>query len=147
MVFKKFGDPLVDKKGEEPKKYDFFEETFLTMCKLTRENGVWWIGSGENRRRANVMEAPAEEVHEEEETQNAEFDWEEVVDEAVVEGESGSGEKFFNAEDEVQDSPYVNEAVPAVVDQDSAQQKVTEAARVDPSGPSGHIPESVMNKS
>ncbi|GAB2301318.1 hypothetical protein Dimus_035349 [Dionaea muscipula] len=37
--------------GEEPKKYDFFQDTFLTMCKLTRENGIWWIGSGENRRR------------------------------------------------------------------------------------------------
>ncbi|GAB2278805.1 hypothetical protein Dimus_013479 [Dionaea muscipula] len=108
MVFEEFGVPLVDKKGEEPKKYDFFEETFLTMCKLTRENGVWWIGSGENRRRDDVMEAPAEEVHEEEETQNTKFDWEEVVDEAAVEGESGSGEKFFDAEDEVQDSPDVN---------------------------------------
>ncbi|GAB2286157.1 hypothetical protein Dimus_020582 [Dionaea muscipula] len=146
MVFEEFGVPLVDKKGEEPKKYDFFEETFLTMCKLTRENEVWWIGSGENRRRDDVMEASSEEVHEEEETQNAEFDWEEVVDKAAVEGESRSGEKFFDAEDEVQDSPDVNEAVPAVVDQDSAQQKVTEATGVDPSGPSGHLPESVMNR-
>ncbi|GAB2297442.1 hypothetical protein Dimus_031546, partial [Dionaea muscipula] len=57
------------------------------------------------------MEAPAEEVHEEEETQNAEFDWEEVVDEATVEGESGSGEKLFDVEDEVQDSPDVNKAI------------------------------------
>ncbi|GAB2292675.1 hypothetical protein Dimus_026912 [Dionaea muscipula] len=31
MVFEKFGVPLVDKKGEEPKRYDYFEETFLTM--------------------------------------------------------------------------------------------------------------------
>ncbi|GAB2302570.1 hypothetical protein Dimus_036576, partial [Dionaea muscipula] len=51
MIFEAFGVPLVIKKGEEPKKYDFFEDTFLTMCKLTRENGIWWIGSGENRRR------------------------------------------------------------------------------------------------
>ncbi|GAB2297911.1 hypothetical protein Dimus_031996, partial [Dionaea muscipula] len=36
MVFEAFGVPLVDKKGEEPKRYDYFEETFLTMCKLTR---------------------------------------------------------------------------------------------------------------
>ncbi|GAB2286488.1 hypothetical protein Dimus_020887, partial [Dionaea muscipula] len=54
MVFEAFGVPLVVKKGEEPKKYDFFEDTFLTMCKLTRENGVWWIGSGENRRRDDI---------------------------------------------------------------------------------------------
>ncbi|GAB2294661.1 hypothetical protein Dimus_028857 [Dionaea muscipula] len=51
LVFEAFGVPLVIKKGEEPKKYDFFEDTFLTMCKLTREDGIWWIGSGENRRR------------------------------------------------------------------------------------------------
>ncbi|GAB2265302.1 hypothetical protein Dimus_000366, partial [Dionaea muscipula] len=33
MVFEAFGVPLVNKKGEEPKRYDYFEETFLTMCK------------------------------------------------------------------------------------------------------------------
>ncbi|GAB2297800.1 hypothetical protein Dimus_031888 [Dionaea muscipula] len=31
MVFDAFGVPLVDKKGEEPKRYDYFEEIFLTM--------------------------------------------------------------------------------------------------------------------
>ncbi|GAB2303463.1 hypothetical protein Dimus_037453, partial [Dionaea muscipula] len=30
LVFEAFGVPLVIKKGEEPKKYDFFEDTFLT---------------------------------------------------------------------------------------------------------------------
>ncbi|GAB2301871.1 hypothetical protein Dimus_035895 [Dionaea muscipula] len=80
MVFKEFGVPLVDKKGEEPKRYDYFEETFLTMCKLTRENGVWWIGSGENRRRNDEMETPAEEVHQEEEVRK-DFDSEVVIDE------------------------------------------------------------------
>ncbi|GAB2265796.1 hypothetical protein Dimus_000831, partial [Dionaea muscipula] len=49
-----------------------------------------------------------------EEEQNQEFDWEVVIDEAVLHGEhmekeveadeSGSGEKFFDAEDEVQES-------------------------------------------
>ncbi|GAB2273226.1 hypothetical protein Dimus_008028 [Dionaea muscipula] len=53
-IFEAFGVPLVNKKGEEPKRYDYFEETFLTMS---------------------------------------------------VEGESGSGEKFYDAEDEVQGSP------------------------------------------
>ncbi|GAB2290697.1 hypothetical protein Dimus_024972 [Dionaea muscipula] len=32
LIFEAFGVPLVIKKGEEPKKYDFFEDTFLTMC-------------------------------------------------------------------------------------------------------------------
>ncbi|GAB2268128.1 hypothetical protein Dimus_003107, partial [Dionaea muscipula] len=90
-----FGVPLVIKKGEEPKKYDFFEDTFLTMCKLTRENGVWWIGSGENRRRDD---APEEEEEEEEERNKDDFDREAVIDEEPVEGESGSDDQFYDAQ-------------------------------------------------
>ncbi|GAB2270310.1 hypothetical protein Dimus_005210 [Dionaea muscipula] len=145
MVFEEFGVPLVDKKGEEPKSYDYFEETFLTMCKLKRENRIWWIGTGENRRRDDEVEAPEEEAEEEVEAQN-DFDWEAVIDEAADQGESGSGEKFYDAEDEVQESPEVNEKVPAAVAPSSAQQKKTETAGVDPSGPSGRLPESVINK-
>ncbi|GAB2296162.1 hypothetical protein Dimus_030295 [Dionaea muscipula] len=91
MVFKEFGVPLVGKKGEEPKRYDYFEETFLTMCKLTRENGVWWVGTGENRRTDDVVNAP-EEKDEEEGGNQAEFDWEAVINKATVEGESRSDE-------------------------------------------------------
>ncbi|GAB2272879.1 hypothetical protein Dimus_007695 [Dionaea muscipula] len=99
---------------------------------------------GENRRRDDKIEAPVEEVNEEEVQNN--FDWEAVIDEAADEGESGSGEKFYDVEDEIQESTAVVEEVSAVAAQDSAQQKETEAAGVDPSGPSGHIPESVMIK-
>ncbi|GAB2299193.1 hypothetical protein Dimus_033264 [Dionaea muscipula] len=120
MVFEAFGVPLVDKKGEEPKRYDYFEETFLTMCKLTRENGFWWIGSGENRRRDDDVDAPEEEAEEEEEGNKAEFDWEAAIDEAAAEGESGSGEKFYDAEDKEQGSLEVIEEIPAAVPQSSA---------------------------
>ncbi|GAB2300064.1 hypothetical protein Dimus_034105 [Dionaea muscipula] len=106
MVFEEFGVPLVDKKGEEPKRYDYLEETFLTMCKLTRENGVWWIGTGENRRKDDEVDAPEEEAEEEVDSPQ-DFDWEAVIDEA-------------------------------------AERADTEQSR--PSGPSGHIPEVVMNK-
>ncbi|GAB2275612.1 hypothetical protein Dimus_010369, partial [Dionaea muscipula] len=92
-----------DKQGEEPKRYAYFEETFLTMCKLTRENGVWWIGTRENRRRDDEIEAPAEEVHEEEEVQNADFDWEAVIDEVAVQGESRSDDQFFDAQVDVEE--------------------------------------------
>ncbi|GAB2286782.1 hypothetical protein Dimus_021177 [Dionaea muscipula] len=146
MVFEAFGVPLVDKKGEEPKRYDYFEETFLTMCKLTRENGVWWIGSGENRRRDDEVEAPEEEAEEEEEGNLADFDWEAVIDEVAVEGESGSGEKFYDAEDKEQGSPEVNEEIPAAVPQSSAQQTEKEALGVDPSCPTGRIPKAAMLK-
>ncbi|GAB2267849.1 hypothetical protein Dimus_002825 [Dionaea muscipula] len=141
IVFEDFGVPLVDKKGEEPKRYDYFEETFLI-----RENGVWWIGTGENRRRDDEINAPAKEAEEEEEAHNQDFDWEAVVDKAADQGESGSGEKFYDAEDEIQESAAVVEEVSVVAAQASAQQKETEAAGVDPSGSSGHILESVMIK-
>ncbi|GAB2292210.1 hypothetical protein Dimus_026460 [Dionaea muscipula] len=93
-----FGVPLVNKKEEDPKRYDYFEETFLTMCKLRREDGVWWIGSGENRRRDDIDVQAEEETEKEEENQTG-FDWEAVIDEAATEGESGSGERFYDAED------------------------------------------------
>ncbi|GAB2285907.1 hypothetical protein Dimus_020342, partial [Dionaea muscipula] len=113
MVFEAFGVPLVDKKGEEPKRYDFFEETFLTMCKLTRENGIWWIGSGENRRSDDDEATPEEEAEDEDEGNQDDFDWEAVIDDATVEGESGSGEKFYDAEEEAQGSPELHYEIPA----------------------------------
>ncbi|GAB2301367.1 hypothetical protein Dimus_035395 [Dionaea muscipula] len=99
MVFEAFGVPLVNKKGEEPKRYDYFEETFLTM----------W--------------------------NKDDFGREAVIDEAAVEGESGSGEKFYDAEDEARGSRKrmmrFSEATPS-----SARRKDKDIARVDPSGPS-----------
>ncbi|GAB2266094.1 hypothetical protein Dimus_001121, partial [Dionaea muscipula] len=141
-----FGVHLVNKKGEEPKRYDYFEETFLTMCKLRREDGVWWIGSGENRRRNDDVDAPEGEADEEVEGNKDDFDWEAVIDKATVEGESGSGEKFYDAEDKDQSSPEVNEEIPAAVPQSSAQEKEQGASGVDPSCPTGRIPEAVMTK-
>ncbi|GAB2296635.1 hypothetical protein Dimus_030745 [Dionaea muscipula] len=80
--FEAFGVPLVIKKGEEPKKYDFFEDTFLTMCKPTGEDGIWWIGSGENRRRDEEVEAPEEEAEDVDEGNRVDFDREAIIDEA-----------------------------------------------------------------
>ncbi|GAB2286557.1 hypothetical protein Dimus_020955 [Dionaea muscipula] len=145
MVFEAFGVPLVDKKGEEPKRYDYFEETFLAMCKLTRENGVWWVGTRENRRRDDDDEAPEEEAEEEEKDQT-EFDWEAVIDEAAEQGESGSDDQFFDAQVDVEEPVTETQAAPAVLVPSTAQQKVTDTTGVDPSCPSGHIPEAVMNK-
>ncbi|GAB2288559.1 hypothetical protein Dimus_022889 [Dionaea muscipula] len=120
MVFEAFRVPLVNKKGEEPKRYDYFEETFLTMCKLTRENGIWWIGNGENRRRDDDGDAPEVEAEDEDEGNKDDFDWEAVIDEATVEGESGSGEKFYDAEDEAQGSPELHDEIPAEATPSSA---------------------------
>ncbi|GAB2266456.1 hypothetical protein Dimus_001464 [Dionaea muscipula] len=120
MVFEEFGVPLVDKKGEEPK-----------------------------RRRDNEIEALAEEVHKEEEVQTADFDWEAMIDEAVVQGESGSDDQFFDTQVDVEEpvtKSLVAPAFPASPGDSTNQQKEQTPAGVDPSGPSGHIPESVMIK-
>ncbi|GAB2297596.1 hypothetical protein Dimus_031689 [Dionaea muscipula] len=99
--------------------------------------GHTWIRSGENRRRDDDVEAPEEEAEEEEERNQADFDWEAVVDEATIEGESGSGEKFYDAEDKDQGSPEVNEEISAAATQGSAQQKEKGSSGVDPSCPTG----------
>ncbi|GAB2269004.1 hypothetical protein Dimus_003933 [Dionaea muscipula] len=137
LIFEAFRVPLVIKKGEEPKKYDFFEDTFLTMCKLTRENGIWWIGSGENRRRDDNGDAPEVEAEDEDEGKKDDFDWEAVIDEATVEGESGSGEKFYDAEEEAQGSPDLHDEIPAEAPPSSAQQKDKGIAGIDPSSHTG----------
>ncbi|GAB2303643.1 hypothetical protein Dimus_037629 [Dionaea muscipula] len=105
MVFEAFDVPLIDKQGEEPKRYDYFEETFLTMCQLKRENKVWWLGSGEHRRRDDEEVSPAEneEVNEEEVEDQLDFDWEAVADEATLQRESGSDDQFFYAQVEVEE--------------------------------------------
>ncbi|GAB2266533.1 hypothetical protein Dimus_001535 [Dionaea muscipula] len=79
---KAFGVPLVIKKGEEPKKYDFFEDTFLAMCKPTGEDGIWWIGSGENRRRDDDEATQEEEAEGDDEGNKDDFEREAIIDEA-----------------------------------------------------------------
>ncbi|GAB2297853.1 hypothetical protein Dimus_031939 [Dionaea muscipula] len=93
----------------------FANDENLMAARRVKENGVWWIASGENRRRDDDVDTPEEVAEEEEERNQADFDWEAVIDEAAGEGESGSGEKFYDAEDKEQGSPEVNEEIPAVV--------------------------------
>ncbi|GAB2294912.1 hypothetical protein Dimus_029103 [Dionaea muscipula] len=101
--------------------------------------------NGENRRRDDDN-VPEEEAQEEEGNQ-AEFDWEAVIDEAAEQGESGSDDQFFDAQVNVEEPVTETPAAPEVVAQDSVKQKETEASGVNPSGgPSGHLPEAVMNK-
>ncbi|GAB2281170.1 hypothetical protein Dimus_015773 [Dionaea muscipula] len=102
---------------------------------LLWENGIWWIGSGENRRRDDDEAAPEEEAEDEDEGNQDDFDWEAVIDEAATEGESGSGEKFYDAEEEAQGSPELPDEIPADATPSSAQQKDKGIAGVDPSGP------------
>ncbi|GAB2265885.1 hypothetical protein Dimus_000916 [Dionaea muscipula] len=132
MVFQVFRVPLVDKKGEEPKRYDFFEETFLTMCKLTKENGIWWIGSGENRRRDDDVNAQEGEAKRKMKGIRMTLIGKRVIDKVAAEGNPDPGERFYDAEDETQGSPEVQEEIPPAAPQSSAQQKEQDTRRVDP---------------
>ncbi|GAB2302849.1 hypothetical protein Dimus_036844 [Dionaea muscipula] len=133
LVFEAFGVPLVIEKGEEPKKYDFFEDTFLTMCELTRENGIWWIGSGENRRRDD------DEAAQEEETRKGRLRrmtlvGKSVIDEATIEGESGSDDRFYDARIEVEEPSDESPATQRSRASSPTQREDKEPSRVDPSG-------------
>ncbi|GAB2275733.1 hypothetical protein Dimus_010485 [Dionaea muscipula] len=127
MVFEAFNVPLIDNQREEPKRYDYFEETFLTMCQLKRENGVLWLGNGENRRRDDEEASP-------------------VQNEA---GESGSDDQFYDAQVEVEE-PVAEASVisvfPASPRDSTTVQKEPATAGVDPSAPTGRIPDSIMSK-
>ncbi|GAB2292546.1 hypothetical protein Dimus_026781, partial [Dionaea muscipula] len=130
-VFEAYHVPLDDKQGEEPKNYHYFEETFLTMCQLKTEQGVWWFGLISASRRRDQDEAPTENVQNEEvanEGQNnqGDFDWVQIKEEAALQGEQqaekevevedfGSGEKFFDAMDDVEDPASVTAPVPDVI--------------------------------
>ncbi|GAB2297484.1 hypothetical protein Dimus_031587 [Dionaea muscipula] len=102
--------------------------------------------SEENRRRDDNEDAPEEEAEKEDEGNKDDFDWEAVIDEAAVEGESGSGERFYDAEDEAQGSPDMHDEIPAADTHGSAQPKEQTTSGVDPSCPTGQIPETELLK-
>ncbi|GAB2281298.1 hypothetical protein Dimus_015899 [Dionaea muscipula] len=84
---------------------DVWEESkYIKPLEITRR--------GENGRRDDDIDVPAEEEAEKEEENQTGFDWEAVIDEAATEGESGSGEKFYDAEDENPGSPEEQEKIP-----------------------------------
>ncbi|GAB2290244.1 hypothetical protein Dimus_024525 [Dionaea muscipula] len=109
---------------------DVWEESkYIKPLEITRR--------GEKRRRDDDIDVPAEEEAEKEEENQTGFDWEAVIDEAATEGESGSGEKFYDAENENQGSPEEQEETPAATPHSSAQQQEQDTSGVDPSGHTG----------
>ncbi|GAB2294798.1 hypothetical protein Dimus_028991 [Dionaea muscipula] len=128
---------------------DVWEESKYTKpLEITRRlaNDGNLMAARRVKRRDDDVDAPEEEAEEEDEGNKDDFNWEAVIDEATVEGESGSGEKLYDAEDNDQGSPEANEEIPAAVPQSSARQKEQGTSGVDPSCPTGRIPEAVMTK-
>ncbi|GAB2281713.1 hypothetical protein Dimus_016283 [Dionaea muscipula] len=121
---------------------EFDHDKWLTSLVYTET--MEFVRSGENRRRDDDN-VPEEEAQEEEGNQ-AEFDWEVVIDEAAEQGESGSDDKFFDAQVDVEE-PMMKLRLLRSGCSRFGSTKETEASGVDPSGgPSGHLPEAVMNK-
>ncbi|GAB2273596.1 hypothetical protein Dimus_008384 [Dionaea muscipula] len=106
---------------------DVWEESkYIKPLEITR--------SGENRR-SDDINVPAEEEAEKEEENQTGFDWEAVIDEAATEGESGSGEKFYDAENEAQGSPAMHDEIPAAESHGSTRRDGAGLLRVDPRAP------------
>ncbi|GAB2266141.1 hypothetical protein Dimus_001163 [Dionaea muscipula] len=128
-----------------------YKKKEVARSRLKRENGVWWLGSGEHRRRDDEETAPAEneDVNEEEAEAQPEFDWEVVVDEAALQGKSGSDDQFYDAQVEVEEPVAKAPVVPVFLaspgDSTNVQQEPATAG-VDPSAPTGNIPDSIMSK-
>ncbi|GAB2275542.1 hypothetical protein Dimus_010299 [Dionaea muscipula] len=103
--------------------------------------------SGENRRRDNDVDAPEEEAEKEDERNKDDFDWEAVIDEDTVEGESGSDDQFYDAQVEV-DEPVTE--TPRRLKRSKLhlrlRQKDKEPSGVDPSCPTGRLPEAEFLK-
>ncbi|GAB2281691.1 hypothetical protein Dimus_016262 [Dionaea muscipula] len=130
MVFKAFNVPLIDKQGEAPKRRDDEDD-------VPAENDQ------------------NEEVENEEQNNEADFDWETVIDEVEIKREevqkeaeveeSRSGEKYFDTVDEVRPDE-VDIQVPDVLVSapSSVQRKEKNTAGVDPSIPTGSIPDSLL---
>ncbi|GAB2290234.1 hypothetical protein Dimus_024515, partial [Dionaea muscipula] len=96
-------------------------------------------------RRDDDDKVPEEEAEEEKKDQT-EFDWETVINEAAEQGESGSDDQFFDAQVDVEEPVTEPQAASAVPVPSTIQHKETAPSGVDPSCPSGRIPEAVMNK-
>ncbi|GAB2297976.1 hypothetical protein Dimus_032058 [Dionaea muscipula] len=135
------------------------------MCQLKREQGVWWLEIGGIRKRDDEDEALAENVQNEEvanegKNNQEDFDWEAVIDEveiqreemekeAEIQGESGSVDRFFDAKvgiEEPADEVPAVPAFPASLANSSNVQQKQNAARVDPSVPTGSIPDPLLQQ-
>ncbi|GAB2286481.1 hypothetical protein Dimus_020880, partial [Dionaea muscipula] len=69
----------------EPVKTDFYDETFLSMCQLRREHGVWLLSSRANRRRDDEENEEVNEEGNQEENVEEEEDSEKTVEEERAE--------------------------------------------------------------
>ncbi|GAB2294648.1 hypothetical protein Dimus_028844 [Dionaea muscipula] len=131
-VFETFEVPLDDKEGEEPVETNNFEETFLGMCQLRREDGIWWLGSGANRRRDEVE---VEAMNEEENVpENVEVE-EENSENTVEKDKTAKSTPVGFQREQVKGEQHEQDVdIAKTVAQPVKQQGKTTGSGVDPSG-------------
>ncbi|GAB2279060.1 hypothetical protein Dimus_013721 [Dionaea muscipula] len=131
MVFEAFDVPLIDKKGEEPKRRRRDDDV------VPAENvGNVEVNKGEEAQQDFDLEAVIDEV---------EIQREEMEKEGEIQGESRSTEKFYDVEvgvEEPADEVPVVLAFPASPKDSSNVQHRQDAVGVDPSVSVGNIPDS-----
>ncbi|GAB2289593.1 hypothetical protein Dimus_023902 [Dionaea muscipula] len=127
MVFEAFNVPLIDKQGEEPKRYDFFEDTFLNMCQLKRSKEFGGLRLVAFEGEMMKMRFQLKMIR------MRKLQKRDRIKRILT-------EKFYDVEDEVQGSANMVDKVPKVPTPVPKQQKETTTAGVDPSIPNGSIP-------
>ncbi|GAB2278419.1 hypothetical protein Dimus_013103 [Dionaea muscipula] len=147
MVFEAFNVPLVDNKGKSLRGMISLKKPF-SICANSSGNkefgGLRFVAFvGEMMRmkfklrmikmRKLKMKNRTMKLDTPGKNPKMEIEGEEVHDEDEIQGESGSAEKFYDAEDEVQGSADVVDDVPEVPASVSEKQKETTTAGVNPS--------------
>ncbi|GAB2302397.1 hypothetical protein Dimus_036410 [Dionaea muscipula] len=105
MIFEAFGVPLVIKREKNLRNMISLKIPSSPCVSLPRENGIWWIGSGENRRRDDDEATQEEEAEGEDEGNRVDFGGRRSLMRQAVEGESGSGRSSMMLEEDARGSP------------------------------------------
>ncbi|GAB2276435.1 hypothetical protein Dimus_011160 [Dionaea muscipula] len=91
-IFHDFDVPLDDKEAEQAVKTDYYNEIFLGMCELRRDNEVWWLEKEKEDRSARSTLA-AFEWEQVEEATEVKRDFTTATDQPIVEKKFGQMRK------------------------------------------------------
>ncbi|GAB2296157.1 hypothetical protein Dimus_030290 [Dionaea muscipula] len=126
------------------KRYDYFEETFLTMCKSTRENGVPWVELEKTEEEMMWLMVQKKRMRKKEEIESNLIGRLSLI-RSAVEGESGSDEQFYDAQVDVEEPMQRLQLLRSGCSSFDSMKETTTIG-VDPSCPTWSNSETMMNK-